>query len=169
MTAVAPSASQLADAAVRFDDAPAATTDLMYAFSILRLQNARLLEGIGAECGITANDFRALHHIAGVDSATPKRVADYLGLTTGAMTPLIDRIEKAGLVRREQHPTDRRSLLLRITDEGMAVVRHGRAIYIDAFDSALGGEDREMANRIFTALSDRLGLSADRLGTSQQG
>jgi DNA-binding MarR family transcriptional regulator len=43
-------------------------------------------------------------------------------LSPAAMTNRLDRLETAGLVRREPHPTSRRSLLVSLTDEGRRVV-----------------------------------------------
>ena len=41
---------------------------------------------------------------------TAGRLAEMTGLTTGAITGLVDRLERRGYARRE-HPTDRRSIL----------------------------------------------------------
>ncbi|TPW76909.1 MarR family winged helix-turn-helix transcriptional regulator [Schumannella sp. 10F1B-5-1] len=137
--------------------------DVMNAFAVLRFQNARLITNLAASCGITPTDFRALFFIAGSDEVTPKRVAEHLGLTTGAMTSLVDRIEAAGMLTRSPHPSDRRSYLLEITEAGQAVVDRGGAIYADAFSSAIAPGDLEAAHRSFAGLSRTLGAAADRL------
>jgi DNA-binding MarR family transcriptional regulator len=43
----------------------------------------------------------------------PKDLARCCGLTTGGMTVVLDRLEKAGYIKREPNPDDRRSLLIR--------------------------------------------------------
>jgi DNA-binding MarR family transcriptional regulator len=43
-------------------------------------------------------------------------------VTTGSMTSLLDTLERRGLVRRQPHPSDRRQLLVHLTDEGQALV-----------------------------------------------
>jgi DNA-binding MarR family transcriptional regulator len=40
------------------------------------------------------------------------RLAELSGFTTGAITGIVDRLERAGYVRREAHPTDRRSTIV---------------------------------------------------------
>lgn len=45
---------------------------------------------------------------------TPTRLAELTGLTTGAMTGVLDRLEHAGFVAREADPTDRRRTLIRL-------------------------------------------------------
>jgi DNA-binding MarR family transcriptional regulator len=44
--------------------------------------------------------------------STPSRLAAWTGLSSGGVTVALDRLEKAGYVRREPNPDDRRSLLV---------------------------------------------------------
>src|SRR5262249_16934072 len=56
--------------------------------------------------------------IPGVDGKlTAGQLAELTGISTGAMTRLIDRLERAGFVRRERPPEDRRRVLVRIVPE----------------------------------------------------
>jgi DNA-binding MarR family transcriptional regulator len=52
----------------------------------------------------------------------PSTIAARLMVTTGSMTSLLDTLERRGLVRRQPHPSDRRQLLVHLTDEGQALV-----------------------------------------------
>lgn len=45
-------------------------------------------------------------------------IADEFGLTRGAVTQLLDKLEKQGLIVRKPHPTSRRSLSIQVTDQG---------------------------------------------------
>jgi DNA-binding MarR family transcriptional regulator len=53
---------------------------------------------------------------------TAGRLAELTGLTTGAITGVIDRMEKVGLVRRERDPDDRRKVYVAIVPEALAKV-----------------------------------------------
>jgi DNA-binding MarR family transcriptional regulator len=44
---------------------------------------------------------------------TAGRLADHSGLTTGAITGIVDRLARAGFVGREPNPQDRRSVIIR--------------------------------------------------------
>nr|HET6902234.1 MarR family transcriptional regulator [Ktedonobacteraceae bacterium] len=44
---------------------------------------------------------------------TPSRLAEVTGLTTAAVTTILDRLEQAGFVRRERDPSDRRKILVK--------------------------------------------------------
>ena len=48
---------------------------------------------------------------------TAGRLAELTGLSTGAITGVIDRLENAGLVARDQDPSDRRRVVIRCTPE----------------------------------------------------
>lgn len=48
------------------------------------------------------------------------RLAELTGLTTGAITGVIDRLEKAGLVRRERDDSDRRKVFIAVVPESEA-------------------------------------------------
>jgi DNA-binding MarR family transcriptional regulator len=52
----------------------------------------------------------------------PSVIAERLIITTGSMTSMLDTLEKRGLIRRMSHPTDRRKLLVEVTDEGVAIL-----------------------------------------------
>lgn len=67
---------------------------------------------------------------------SPTKVASQLLCSTGAMTNRLDRLESAGLIRRQHDTKDRRSILLSITPEGRKAVK--RAIEArDALDPRL--------------------------------
>lgn len=57
------------------------------------------------------------------ESLRPSDIRDLIGLTTGATTALIDRLETRGLVRRERHPSDRRSVLVSLDSLSTPSVR----------------------------------------------
>lgn len=53
---------------------------------------------------------------------TAGRLAEVTGLTTGAITGVVDRLEKAGFVRRERDANDRRKVFIAIIPENIAKV-----------------------------------------------
>ena len=53
----------------------------------------------------------------------PSRLAAALVCSTGTMTNRLDRLERAGLVRRHEDPHDRRGVLVALTDKGRKAVR----------------------------------------------
>lgn len=77
--------------------------------------------------GLPSSDANALGHItwAAEDGAplSPLRLSRRIGMTSGATTVLLDRLERAGLVVRSRESTDRRRVTLRPTEEGREKAR----------------------------------------------
>jgi DNA-binding MarR family transcriptional regulator len=58
---------------------------------------------------------------------SPGSLAASMMLSSGGTTARLDRLEKLGLVERQPSPTDRRSVLVRLTDQGFEVVEQAVA------------------------------------------
>jgi len=63
--------------------------------------------------GVNTTDMQCVHVLQLEGPLTPGALARSCGLTTGGMTVVLDRLEKAGYIKREPNPNDRRSLLIR--------------------------------------------------------
>jgi DNA-binding MarR family transcriptional regulator len=70
--------------------------------------------------GISGSDLECLDFLNLEGRATAGRLAEVTGLTTGAITGVVDRLEKAGLVRRERDAADRRKVFIAIVPEDVA-------------------------------------------------
>ena len=62
--------------------------------------------------GLNPTDMECLRLLFLKDSATPSELARHTGLTSGATTAMLDRLEKAGLIERQPNPDDRRGTLI---------------------------------------------------------
>jgi DNA-binding MarR family transcriptional regulator len=72
---------------------------------------------------LSASATQALAVLDGAGEPLPSNtIAERLLVTTASMTSLLDTLEKRGLVERNRHPTDRRKILVSLTDGGSAVV-----------------------------------------------
>ena len=72
-------------------------------------------EALGALMGLSAADNKALGVIRREGPLSARELADRTGLTAGAVTGLVDRLEHAGYARRTRHETDRRRLVIEAT------------------------------------------------------
>jgi DNA-binding MarR family transcriptional regulator len=50
-------------------------------------------------------------------TSTPTELARYTGLTTGSTTAMLDRLERANLIKRKPNPNDRRGVLIEINKQ----------------------------------------------------
>jgi DNA-binding MarR family transcriptional regulator len=77
----------------------------------------------GAEAaGLQASEWYALSRISLAGGLTPGELATGTGLTTGATTRLIDRLERAGYVRRTADTADRRRVLVEAVPDALGEV-----------------------------------------------
>ena len=70
-------------------------------------------EAVAARLGINATDYRCLDLILRKGQMTAKALSEEVGLTSGAITGIVDHLEKAGYVERQENPYDRRSVMIR--------------------------------------------------------
>ncbi|OSC27991.1 MarR family transcriptional regulator [Mycobacterium vulneris] len=117
------------------------------------------------------NDFRALLYIMvaeiGGRPMTSSDLSQRMGLSGSAITYLVDRLIDAGQIRRDSHPADRRKVVLRNDEFGLATARsffsplnaHTRVALADLPDA-----DLTAAHRVFAALIDALRCFQDELG-----
>ncbi|GLC91042.1 MarR family transcriptional regulator [Cupriavidus sp. TA19] len=89
----------------------------------------QLLAGVERELEplqITAAQFVVLNSIMSGKGRTLSEFCRLLGYDSGAMTRLLDRIEAKGIIRRVVNPTDRRSFIVELTEQGQAVFPQAR-------------------------------------------
>ena len=70
--------------------------------------NAQMAE----RAGLGLTDMQMLHMLQLYGPSTPGKLGTWTALSSGGVTVVLDRLEKAGYVRREPNPADRRSLLI---------------------------------------------------------
>jgi DNA-binding MarR family transcriptional regulator len=96
---------------------------------------------VAEQVGVNRTDLRCLDQLARLGPQPAGRLADAVGLTSGAFTVAIDRLEKAGFVRRRADPADRRRVLVELTENAGRVV-------------ALFADLRGATNRLLADFSD---------------
>ncbi|MGO8816072.1 MAG: MarR family winged helix-turn-helix transcriptional regulator [Terriglobia bacterium] len=68
---------------------------------------------VADQVGLNGTDMQCLNLLELQGSATPGELARWAFLSTGGVTVVLDRMEKAGYTRREPNPRDRRSSIVR--------------------------------------------------------
>jgi len=76
-------------------------------------QSVLIGQAVSERFGLSSSDLECLDLALLSGGATAGEIARATGLTTGAITGVIDRLERAGYVRREKDPTDRRKVIVR--------------------------------------------------------
>lgn len=73
-----------------------------------------LFRAAAARLGMTVTDLEVMGILDSTGPATAGQLAELTGLTTGAITQMLDRLEEAGRLRRERDPIDGRRVIIRL-------------------------------------------------------
>jgi DNA-binding MarR family transcriptional regulator len=112
------------------------------------------------EHGLTLSQYNVLRILRGEGQPLPcLEIADRMIQVVPAITGLIDRLEKEGLVRRERCTEDRRVVYISITDKGLAVLKQLDEPLLELHKHLLGhlsrGELKELS-RLLEKARERL-------------
>ena len=111
--------------------------------------------------GLTYPQFLVLMSLWEHDDQSVREISDRLDLDSGTMSPLLKRLDAAGLVTRERSAADERQVRVRLTDAGRALEQPGcevSAMMIDALDLDVAE---------FTALKRQLEEITQRVGSTR--
>jgi DNA-binding MarR family transcriptional regulator len=99
--------------------------ELVRLMQTLVAEGQRIGHAFAHRHGVHGTDVEALIRVlvAGERPLTAGELAAELGLTTGAVTTLLDRLERAGHVRRERDERDRRRVNLHYGDAGLELAQ----------------------------------------------
>lgn len=96
---------------------------------------------------LTESQLVVIEFITAHERVKPSDLIDYLSTTPAAITTLMDRMEKSGLLIRERDTADRRIVWLKLTDKGRAEGERGveiRKQFIDAYLSRISSHNQQV-------------------------
>jgi DNA-binding MarR family transcriptional regulator len=148
----------------------ASAGDLVRELHRFGLARDRLRAELVRRLGLAMADLDALEHLELAGPLSQRELAERLVLTSGAVTQLVDRLEKLSLVTRTRHPTDRRITLVELAEKGqLAPVpeldRYHEALAATA--TALPPTDRRRVATFLASVADSAARTAQALRTSE--
>jgi DNA-binding MarR family transcriptional regulator len=111
-------------------------------------------QAIARRVGVNSSDLECLDLILMKGPSTAGEIARHTGLTSGAVTGLIDRLERLGLVERAADPGDRRKVLVRVREAGIAPIAAYFAPMEKAMQAMLAGYSKDEL-RLLIEFADR--------------
>ena len=117
-----PSRSLTPDQALQLDN------QLCFALYSASLAMTKLYKPLLEPLGLTYPQYLVLLVLWEQDGVAVGALGERLFLDSGTLTPLLKRLESAGLVRRERSVDDERRVLVHLTDEGRALRARARGI-----------------------------------------
>jgi len=131
---------------------------LMKAHEAMRRHAERHIHSLG----IGFSDFAALEVLLHKGPLPVNEIGRLVRLTSGSMTTAVDRLEKKGMVERQNDPGDRRARVVHLTDAGKKLIECAFADHERAMEAAASGLTPEEQARL-TALLKKLGRKAEEL------
>jgi DNA-binding MarR family transcriptional regulator len=89
----------------------------------VNLQGSVFGQSVAIRFGLSESDIETLEALIEMGASTAGRLADLTGLTSGAVTRVIDRLEQSGYVRRVPDPTDRRRVIVEVVPEKVSAIQ----------------------------------------------
>lgn len=117
-----------------------------------------------AECGLNGQQFGVLHAVLNGRVRTPSDLARVHFKYSGAVTYVLDGLERKQLLERQRSAEDRRVVELRLTAEGEALTRRCIPLVVDAQNALL----QDIGADEYLVLSALLRRIADGTATSAQ-
>jgi DNA-binding MarR family transcriptional regulator len=111
--------------------------------------------------GLGTTESQALSYLAVHGSSGQSELSRDLGLTSSALTALVDRLERQGVAERVRHPHDRRRTIVSVTERGATMIQESHR-WLAATLARLDPAALEM-------VSAALALIADDLSTRTSG
>lgn len=93
--------------------------------------------------GISLTLIHAVEILGAFGAMPMKELASKVGVTTGTLTVLVDNLTKAKLVERVPHGTDRRSILVKLTEQGTKLFQEHDALHLKLTKQLTAGFNEE--------------------------
>ena len=122
--------------------------------------------------GIEASELAALEHLQAAGPMTLGRLGERLSMSPGALTALVDRLERRGFVERTPNPGDRRSALVHETEAGLVESLQHLWPYIQemkAIEDSFSEEERTVIARFLSAATEATHRHAELPGGGKRG
>lgn len=84
-----------------------------------------------------------------------KELSEKLGITTGTLTVQIEKLVKAELVKRCEHPTDRRAIVVDLTSAGQAIHAQHNQLHLELVNDLTSGISSE-ETQVLTACLEKM-------------
>ena len=107
--------------------------------------------------GLEVSELSALEHLQAAGPMTLGRLGERLSMSPGAVTALVDRLERKGYVERVPNPKDRRSALVRETEAGLEESLEHLWPYIEemrGIEERFSEEERAIVARFLLAATE---------------
>lgn len=105
------------------------------------------------ELQLGPSDIAVMGHLFFEGAQAPGQLSAWMGVTSGTMTALLNRVEKAGFLRRKPNPEDRRGQVISLTPAGRHAMQWFYEQFEEIIDEALTGLSPGEVQQFHTGLN----------------
>ena len=140
-------------------------TSFQYLSAMLLTMSARVAE----DMNFTLTEILVAEHLRLYGPLTPGEVGERVGLSSGAVTRLLDRLEARGFTRRAAHPEDRRKVLMHYVEQAPDKVQRPLALYgrLNEAAETFNAEEKKVITRFLDLMAQAVEESV-RLDTANE-
>lgn len=142
---------------------------LLDASKRLSTQTVFYHQAVAKFLGLNITDHKCLDIVLGMGRATAGQLAELTGLTTGAITSVINRLEKAGFVRRAKDPADLRIVYVEPIPDNLQPLQEVFAPLADAMSELLSRYNPDELRLILDYLERSVHVLARQTERLKQG
>lgn len=137
----------------------AAASVVWHLLRVTRLVETTLDYEVHRPQGWSWSGFRVMANLYVEGALEPGELATILNVSRPSITNLIDRLEKADLLRRSQHPANRAKVVVELTDAGRTAVESAAAQHHEgevAAVSGLSGDEQRLLASLLHRMYEHL-------------
>ena len=113
-------------------------------------------ESVAVQVGLTPRQCHAVSALGGSGRIRMKPLSERLGITTGTLTIMADRLQNLDMVQRVEDPTDRRASNIELTPRGQEVYRQHKRHHVQLVGELLSTLSDEEAEAFIPLLEKML-------------
>jgi DNA-binding MarR family transcriptional regulator len=135
----------------------------------LSAQAVLFTQAVAERLGLAPTDVECVEILAGAGPMSAGELATAIGLTSGATTRMLDRLEQAGFVRRVPDPADRRRVMVEPVNERVAAVTEHFDSLTRANEHAIAEHDEARLDAIRAYLETSLVVARAQTARVREG
>ena len=133
----------------------AVTGRVVRAADLIARRNREALAPFGIKGG-EYSALSALRRSGDPYELSPSQMSEHLMVTSGGLSLMLDRLERAGFVRRRPHPEDRRSVLVSLTADGLRTIDQAMTAHAAVEQEVVAGLSAKEASQLAALLAKLL-------------
>ncbi|MET3452868.1 MarR family transcriptional regulator [Curtobacterium sp. 1544] len=148
----------------RRDGRPLPDDDIRSRVQQVAVRQQRFERHLARALEVDAMGLEAMDHLIATGPATPTELARRLEISTAAMTLVLNRLETAGHVRRDRHPSDGRKLVVTAAERSSDRAYDLVLPLIDGIEDLVDGMDADQRAAVETFLDRLIAIYDDATG-----